>query len=143
MKNDDGGIVESNRLSEGLRLDKSKYFFRTAVFTLQEDQLALVDVHEPDVTTKLDPWLGKVVSLADGQHTIQELIDYLESQYHGGPPKELESTIESVIGRLTEAEVVRLTDDPITLPYYLALPIEEQDEEKAKELMIKDGYIKH
>ncbi len=103
----------------------------------------LVDVHDPKSTTPLDPWLAKVFSLADGQHTLQKLIDYLGSQYHGEPPKELERTIESVIERLTKAQVVRLADEPITLPYYLAIPMDEQDAEKAKELMIKDGYIKH
>jgi len=123
-------------------LDKSKYFFRTAVFTWQDDKLALVDLHDPGAATPLDPWLGRVVSLADGQHRIQELIDYLGSLYHGDPPEELERTIESVIERLTEAEVVRLSDEPITLPYYLAIPQEEQDAEKARELMIKDGYIR-
>ena len=122
-------------------MDKSKYFFRTAVFTYQEGEVGLVDVHESSDITTLDPWLGKVFAMADGQHTIQELVDCLSLQYPQGPPPDLEKTIESVIDRLTQVGVVRLTDEPIELPYYLAIPTEEQDDKKAKELMIKDGYI--
>ena len=84
-----------------------------------------------------------VVSLADGQHTIQQLIEYLTDQYHGAPPQELERTIESVIKRLTEAEVIKLPDQAVILPYYLSLPAEKLDMEMARRLMTDDGYFQN
>ena len=55
---------------------------------------------------------------------------------------ELERTLESVMDRLTETEVIKLSDDPVPLPYYLTLPAERLDIELAKQLMADDGFSK-
>jgi hypothetical protein len=81
-----------------------------------------------------------VVAMADGQHTIGQLIDYLQQQYNGSPPADLEKTIESVIDRLTEAETVMLTDEPVDMPYYLSLPAEQLNLDKARQMMAEDGH---
>jgi len=122
-------------------LDKDKYFFRAVIYAIQKDKILLVDMKNPKASAPLDPWLGRVVALADGQHTIQELIDFLASQYPGGAPENLADTIESVIKRLQETHVIHFSDEPVELPYYLALPANEQDPEKAKALIEKDGFI--
>ena len=103
------------------------------------DTLPLVDISNPDKATPLDEWLGIVVSLADGQHTIQQLIDYMAKQYHESPIK-LEETLHSVIERLEEGKIIQLSTRIVSLPYYLSLPIEELDIEKAKKLIKEDDY---
>ena len=125
-------------------MDKSQYFYRIAVFSMQEDKVSLIDVN--DLSAKappLEPWPGVVVSLADGQHSIQQLIEHLAGQYDGAPPQELERTIESVIERLTETEVLKLADQAVNLPYYLSLPAEKLDMEMARRLMTDDGYFQN
>ena len=120
-------------------MDNTKYIYRNAIFTRKDNQIALVDIHHPDRVTPLDEWLGIVVSLADGQHTVQQMIDYMIKQYHE-PPTNLEETLHSVIERLEEGSIIRLSTRVVSLPYYLSLPIEELDIEKAKKLIIEDGY---
>lgn len=122
-------------------MEKDKYFFRAVIYAVKKNKVLLVDAKNPKESTALDEWLGRVVALADGQHTIQELIDYLASQYPGGAPKNLANTVESVIKRLQETHVIHLSDEPVDLPYYLALPANEQDVEKARKLIEKDGFI--
>jgi len=89
----------------------------------------------------LEAWLGVVVSLADGQHTIAELIEYLAAQYQGNVPDNLKDTLSSVIERLEGEGVVKLSETSVTLPYYLAEPVQKLDIERAKRLMLDDGYI--
>ena len=125
-------------------MDKSQYFYRIAFFSMQEDKVSLLDANDLSAKTPpLEPWPGVVVSLADGQHTIQQLIENLAGQYHGAPPQELERTIESVIERLTETEVLKLADQAVNLPYYLSLPAEKLDMEMARRLMTDDGYFQN
>ncbi len=125
-------------------MDKSQYFYRITVFSMQEDKVSLLDVNDLSAKTPpLEPWLGVAVSLADGQHTIQQLIEHLAGRYDGAPPQELERTIESVIERLTETEVLKLADQAVILPYYLSLPAEKLDMEIARRLMTDDGYFQN
>ena len=102
----------------------------------------LADIDNPDRITPMDGWLGLVVSLADGQHTIQQLIDYMASQYPQ-VPENLEDTLHSVIERLEEGKMVQLSEKAVDLPYYLASPVEELDLEKARSLIKEDGYTVH
>ncbi len=103
----------------------------------------MVNIHNPTHTTDIEDWLGIVVSLADGQHTLQQLIDYMTVQYPASVPTELVKTIESVIDRLIEGKMIQLTDESVELPYYLSDPIEKLDLEKAREAMHEDGYTQH
>ena len=123
-------------------MKNSQYFYRSAVFTRKDNQVALADIHHPQNTSPLDDWMGMVVSLADGKHTIEELVGYLKKHYPM-PPENLEKTLHSVLERLVDGEIVRLTDEKVELPYYLASPVEELDLEKAKKLMNEDGYQVH
>jgi hypothetical protein len=120
-------------------LNNSQYFYRNTVFTRRNNQIALADVYQPKNSTPLDEWLGIVISLADGSHTIQELIDYMAKQYPA-PPLDLNKTLHSVIERLQEGKLLKLSDSPVALPYYLSEPIENLDLEKAKTKIKEDGY---
>ena len=124
-------------------MDKTKYFYRILLYTIENGEVALVDKHDPDKIIPLEPWLGLVVSLADGKHTIAQLIDHVESSYKGIPPADLEKTLESVIDRLINSQALQLADKAVNLPYYLTLPREVLDREKANKLMLEDGFIKH
>ena len=124
-------------------MDKSQYFYRNIVISKQGDKVSIVDINDPDKDAlTFEPWLGLVVALADGQHTIEQLMDYLQQQYGNHPPAELERTIESVIERLTEANTIVLTDEPVEMPYYLSLPAEQLNLDKARQMMAEDGHAR-
>ena len=120
-------------------MDNNQYFYRTVVFTRANNQVALADINNPKSVSLLEDWMGVVVSLADGKHTVQELIDYMSNQYESAP-ENLKETLHSVLERLIEGGIVLLSKEKIELPYYLASPIENYDIEKAKQEMQKDGY---
>ena len=120
-------------------MDNTQFFYRTAIFTRKDDQVALADIHQPETTSPLDEWMGIVVSLADGKHTIQELVDYMGNRYQQVPANLVE-TLHSVIERLQDGKIVQLSKNAVDLPYYLASPIEELDIEKAIDLIREDGY---
>ncbi|QKQ26638.1 hypothetical protein [Candidatus Reidiella endopervernicosa] len=122
-------------------LDKTKYFFRIVPFNAEGEQISVIDVLENFSANELDAWLGTVVALADGQHTVQELFDHLGGHYEAGPPESFETTLGSVFDRLLEAEVIRLGDEQVELPEYLAVPFNLQERETAIESMVSDGYI--
>ncbi len=122
-------------------MNRSQYISRCVVFSKKGDKVSLIDMSDPDAEPLVyEPWLGLVVSLADGQHTVQELISYASQHYENGPPDGLDSTIESAVRRLSETSIVRLSDEPIELPYYLTLPAERLDVPRALQLMEENGY---
>jgi len=120
-------------------MNNEQYFYRTAIFTRRNNQIALADINQPERVTPLDDWLGTVVSLADGHHSIQQLIDYMGSRYSESPAN-LRQTIHSVIERLLEGKLIGLSDSVVTLPYYLAKPIEDLDLKVARTKIEEDGY---
>ncbi len=123
-------------------METHQYFYRCAAFTRKNNTIALADIYQPEHTSELEEWFGVVISLADGQHTLQELMDYMAKQYTQAPSN-LEETLNSVIERLVEGKLIKLSSTKVQLPYYLANPIEQLDIEKAKQLMEKDGYTLH
>jgi len=122
-------------------LEHAHYFKRIAVYKVEGEDVSVVDVQANNVLTPLDPWMARVVLLADGQHTIAQLIQHMAGQYAEAAPENLVDTVESVITRLTESDVVELTARPSLLPYYIRLPLDEQDPKEATKLMLKDGFI--
>ena len=122
-------------------MEYAYYFKRNTVYKIEGDDVSVVSVQENNTLTPLDPWMAKIVSLADGQHTIEQLIEHMSGLYPDGAPDNLAETIESVISRLTDSDIIELTLRPSLLPYYLRIPMDEQDPKKATEMMIKDGFI--
>ena len=120
-------------------MNNEQYFYRTAIFTRRNNKIGLADINQPDHVTPLDDWLGTVVSLADGHHCIQQLIDYMGTRYPESPAN-LEQTLHSVIERLLEGKLIGLSDSAVTLPYYLAEPVENLDLKVARTQIEEDGY---
>lgn len=120
-------------------MEKSHYFYRTVVFTRKAGIVALADINNPTESTALEEWFGVVISLADGKHTLQELTDFMAKQYQQKPER-LDDTLESVIERLVESKMLKVSEKAIKLPYYLSAPIEQLDIEKAQKLILEDGY---
>ena len=106
----------------------------------RDQQVALADINNPEKITPLDEWLGTVISLADGAHTVNEMMSYMRSRYPE-PPQNLEETLQSVVERLLEGNLIALSETAVTLPYYLAEPIELLDLDKARDLIREDGHI--
>ncbi len=123
-------------------MDIEKYFYRTVIFTRKAGKVALANINDPLQTTELEEWLGIVVSLADGRHTLQQLIDFMSKQYPQTPER-LVDTLASVVERLVEGNMIKLSEQAVELPYYLVSPIEQLNIEKAKELIKEDGYVLH
>lgn len=123
-------------------MSNKQYFYRCAVFTRQNNEIALADINNPEQVMPLESWMGVVISLADGKHTVAELIEYMAKQY-AQAPESLAKTLLSVIERMQEGNLLQLCDEPTELPYYLAEPIEHLDIDKAKLLIAEDGYGLH
>ncbi len=124
-------------------MDKSKYIARRVIFASEGDNVSLVEgdnPHDEENMATLDLWLGLVVMLADGQSTVQQLIDHLAEQYKKGAPEDLGEIVESAVVSLLESEVLVLSDTPVELPYYLSAPAERLDLERAREAIAADGY---
>ncbi len=120
-------------------MDASQYFYRNVIFSKEGNTISLIDIYNPDNKGQvLESWLGLVLHLADGQHTIDQLFQYLSNKYNGAPPANLEQTIHSVVGRLAESKFIMLTKEATELPYYLSYPYEQLDIEKAKKLLKQD-----
>jgi hypothetical protein len=120
-------------------MNTKQYFYRNVIFSKQGKTISIIDIYNPNNDREeLDPWFGMVLQLADGQHTIDQLLQFMTTQYNGMPPENLGETIHSVVQRLTDNKLIVLTEKPTELPYYLSLPYEMLDIEKAKKELSKD-----
>ena len=61
-------------------MNTSQFFYRCATFTRENGIVSLADIHNPNHTPVLEEWFGAIISLADGLHTIQELVDYMRTR---------------------------------------------------------------
>ena len=120
-------------------MDPKQYFYRNVIFSKQGKTIAIIDLLNPDnEKEELDPWFGMVLQLADGQHTLEQLYQFMASQYNGNPPHNLNETLDSIISRMVEAKFIMLTDIVTKLPYYMSMPYEMLDIEKAKKELEND-----
>jgi len=120
---------------------KNNYFVRCACYEMMGEHIVVVDPKSPRVIT-LDPWLEVIFAAADGQRTLEQFIEKLKTQYAGGAPVGLEEQTLQLMQKLLAEGLIRLTDLPTQLPYYLSMPVAQQDKERALVEMKKDGYIK-
>ena len=119
-------------------MNSSHYFYRNIIFSKQGKEISLIDINDPSQNEKLDPWFGMVIQLADGQHTLNQFYSFMKSQYNGSTPPNIDETLESVVKRMVEAKFIILSEEKVNLPYYLSMPHEMLDIEKAKKLLAKD-----
>lgn len=122
-------------------MDTSQYFYRNALFSKQGKSIYLIDIEHPEKKQQeLEPWFGIVFQLADGQHTLEQLYQYLAMQYNGEAPQNLSDTLKSVVDRMIEGKLIVLTKQVTELPYYLSMPYEMLDIDKAKKELAKDKF---
>lgn len=120
-------------------MDTSQYFYRNTIFSKQGKSISLIDIDNPDKKQQeLEPWFGIVFQLADGQHTLEQLYQYIAMQYNGDTPQNLSDTLKSVVERMIEGKLIVLTKQVTELPYYLSMPYELLDIKKAKKELAKD-----
>ena len=120
-------------------MDTSQYFYRNVILSMVDNKVSLIDIHNPDQKGQaLDPWFGLVLQYANGQRTIEALYQDLSGRYDGSLPANLKATIHSVVDRLVDLRFIVLTKEATDLPYYLSLPYEQMDVEKAKKLLKED-----
>jgi len=120
-------------------MNTAQYFYRNVIFSKSGGEVSLIDINNPDAEKQvLESWFGNIFQLADGQHSIDELVGFVSKQYPSGPPPNLKETIISVIDRMMESKLIILTDVKTELPYYLSAPVERLDLEKARMLMEQD-----
>jgi len=109
------------------------------IYSKVANQVSIIDLENPEKNKQeLEPWFGVVFQLADGQHTVEEMYNLLSKKYTGGPPPDLLRSLISVVERMAESKLIVLTDIKTELPYYLSMPYEMLDVEKAKKLLIED-----
>ena len=123
---------------------KDKYFIRLAQWDwLDENMIHVTDNHAPRMIT-MDPWPQLIYLEADGQKTIHEFVYDMVSKYGRKQPipADLDSTILQMIDSLMEDRLINLSPESQKLPYYIDLPKGKQDLKKARQLMIKDDFIK-
>jgi hypothetical protein len=120
---------------------REKFLRRNARYDLLGDQVVVADPRQPRMVT-LDPWLERIFEMADGEHTVDQVIEYLGNGYEGGAPAGLDQQITEIVNRLADAEFVELVAEPAPLPFYLSEPVSKQDPKKAKAAMLKDGFLK-
>lgn len=121
------------------KMDTTQYFYRNAIFSKQGKSIFLIDFEHPErKQQELEPWFGMIFQLADGQHTLEQLYQYIASQYNGNVPPNLSDTLKSVVERMSQGKLIVLTKKATTLPYYLSMPYELLDIEKARKLLKND-----
>ena len=120
-------------------MNTEQYFYRNVIYSKINNTVSIIDINKPEKKREdLEPWFGVIFQLADGQHTVEELYNLLAQKYTTGAPEDLLRTITSVIERLSESKLIMLSDVKTELPYYLSMPYEMMDIDKAKNLLAED-----
>ena len=120
-------------------MNSNKFFYRNVIFSKEGKTISLIDINNPSKKEKLEAWFGVVFQLADGQHTIEQLHKFVATQYSVNPPSSLKQTLDSVVERLIGSKLIVLADEKTPLPYYLSMPYELLNVEKAKKLLLEDS----
>lgn len=123
---------------------RNRYFIRIAMWDWMDSQtITVTDPQGPRVFT-MDAWLQTIFLEATGQMTVTEFTHSMAKKYGSTSsiPDGLDRTILTELQKLVDLKVVALLNEPKVLAYYLELPQGEQNKEKAKQLMLSDGFIK-
>lgn len=118
----------------------SIYFSRNTRYTLLKEKVVLVERDRPGMVT-MDEWSQLVFLSANGEHNVDDLISVLGRQYQGGAPLGMAEQTRVLVRDLAQRGHIVLHDQRRKLPYYLAIPVEQQDKERAKTFMEADGFI--
>jgi hypothetical protein len=120
-----------------------KYFSRTACWHRLEDRLVVHDSFSqfaPRMIT-MEPWHEVVFMAADGEHTVDQFITHMASQYEEGEPAGLRKQIYDILRTLADEQILSIHDRPVPLPAYFAEEYFESDADTRKQQMQADGLI--
>lgn len=132
--------MTQQKIGKNRIMDTSQYFYRNVILSMVGSEVSLIDILNPTVKGQtLDPWFGLVLQHANGQRTIEKLYEDVGLRYTGTPPANLKETLNSVIERLVDLRFIVLTKEAVELPYYLSLPFEQMDINKALRLLKEDN----
>jgi hypothetical protein len=120
---------------------RDSFFRRKARFDVLNDHIVVADPKQPRMVT-LDSWLELVFQMADGEHTVGQMIAHLGKGYDGGPPAGLDQQIIEIVNNLVQLGFVELVAEGKPLPFYLSQPVSKQDPAAAKAAMMQDGFLK-
>jgi hypothetical protein len=118
-----------------------RYFARCLRYDLVNGDILITDNRSPRVIT-LDPSLVLIFGAADGQRTAQQFISELQAAFPPPAPPSVARQTYQLMAKMEEESLIRFADQKTQLPYYLSMPISQQDKEKALVEMRKDGFIK-
>lgn len=122
---------------------KNKYFYRLAQWDwLDHENIHVTDNNAPRMIT-MDPWPQMIFLDSDGQKTIEEYIFELTGKYGRKQPipEDLDNEVINLIEKLVNDKLIGLSDTKYELPYYIDLPKNKQNSDKARKLMLEDGFI--
>lgn len=121
-------------------MNTEQFYYRNVIYSRSGNTVSIIDFFNPQENRQdLEPWFGIVFQLADGQHTVEETYNLLASKYSAGAPENLLRTLISVVERMAEMKLIVLTDVKTELPYYLSMPYEMLDIEKARKILTEDS----
>ncbi len=120
---------------------RERYFARCLRYDLLNGSILVMDNRSPRVIT-LDPSLVLIFGAADGQRTAQQFISELEGAFPGTAPPSVARQTYQLMTKMEEQGLIRFADQKTQLPYYLSIPISQQDKAKAVAEMKRDGFIK-
>ena len=120
-----------------------RYFSRAATWNRMDQRLVVHDsfsAKAPRMIT-MEPWHEVAFMAADGEHTVEEFVQHMGSQYEGGIPPGLREQIHDVITALADEGILCVHEEPRPLPPYFAEEYFQQAPEVRKAQMEADGLI--
>ena len=118
-----------------------RYISRMRRFDLSGKNVVLRESDGPLQVEKLDVWMEIIIIAADGQKRVREILEFIVAEFGGDAPQELEGGMINLIEQLNTLHILETHTKPRELPYYLKLPVSQQNRHRARALMIEDGFI--
>jgi hypothetical protein len=120
-----------------------RYFSRAATWYRMGERLVVHDSFSPKAPRliTMEPWHEVAFMAADGEHTVDEFVRHMGSQYEGGMPPGLREQIHGIINELAGEGILRIHEQPKPLPPYFAEDHFQQPPEVRKAQMEADGLI--
>lgn len=119
----------------------NQYPRRDSLYSVTPEGIAALNRHQNRVVM-LDTLGSEVWLRADGLTTLREIARDIAG-ISGMPVNVLLRTVPILAVVLNSEGLLYLAEQPASLPYHLAAPQEDQDQERMVESMIEAGWINH
>ncbi len=118
-----------------------RYVSRVRRYDLVGKNVVLRESDGRQRVEKLDIWMEIIIIAADGQKRVRDILDFIVGEFGGEAPEELEAGMINLVEQLDVLHILETHARPRELPYYLKLPVSQQNRHRARALMIEDGFI--